>query len=39
MTLSLIRRPVWLRGIVPDGVLWIVYINVVHKRELDEQKK
>ncbi len=39
MTLSLMRRPVWLRGIGPDGVLWIVYINVVPKREWDEQKK
>ena len=26
-------------GIGPDGILWMVNINVVPKREWDEQKK
>jgi hypothetical protein len=39
MTLSLINRPDWVRGIDPGGVLWMEYINVVPKREWDEQKK
>jgi hypothetical protein len=39
MTVSLINRPVWLRDIGPDGLLWMGYINVVPKREWDEQKK
>jgi hypothetical protein len=26
-------------GIGPDGILWMVEINVVPKREWDEQKK
>jgi hypothetical protein len=39
MTLSLMILPDWVRGIGPDGLLWMEYINVVPKREWYEQKK